>query len=176
MNGLEPGDFRSENDRDEIVKTLIQDSEARFNYQHVCDDHENPMLTRFWYRHSTGRNQSRSVVDSTKITKDVDIGEKNWAAIEDVMKPGGISIKVENPEHQEMKNLVKVLSSGLASLDKQLATGMGLAAMLNQKKMKDVAFKKPAEDTKAGFVWASNDPNDLKLVSIHQPPAKEAGG
>ena len=135
------------------------------------------MLTKFWYRHSTGRNQSRSVVDSTKINKDVDIGEKNWAAVEDIMEPGGITIKVENPEHQEMKNLVKVLASGLASLDKQLAGGMGLAAMLEQKKKKkDVSFKKPAEDTKACFVWASNDPNDPNLVSINRPPAKEAGG
>jgi hypothetical protein len=148
---LEPQDFENDEQRDEIVKTLIQDSEARFKYQHVADEHPSGQmcLTKFWYRHSTGRRETHTASDSTAIDKNLDIEDKKWNAIEDANKPDAVRIKVENPGFHIMKDQTTVLKSALISLEKQDGLGKGIGAVLKQKAAKDAGFSKPAEDCQA---------------------------
>ena len=151
MNGLEPNDFDGEESREETVATLIADSEARFSYEHVSTLHDsgNKMLTKYWYRQSIGTTESSSSIDKTTLSKTLDIGEKKWCgAIEN--KPD-VLIKVENPQYIEMKSQVRVLGSGLTSLEKQHGIGLSFAACLKEKSKKDATYDKMAVDCQADF-------------------------
>ena len=171
MNGFEVQDFSNEAARDEMAKTLIQDSEARFQYNHIADEHStgNKLLTKYWYRFSTGNTHTTTSADTTAISKTADLEDKNFSqkALGDIGLTGGVTVKVENPAFHLMKDRVEVLKSGLTALEKQYAIGLSLAATLKQKAQKAPAtgpndVKKAAADTQARII--------VFHVHCHLPP------
>ena len=171
MNGFEVQDFDKNEARDEMCQTLIQDSEARFQYKHIADEHPsgNKLLTKYWYRHSTGNTHTTTSSDSTAISKTADLDEKGFSqkALGDIGLTGTVAVKVENPAFHVMKDRVEVLKSGLTALEKQNALGLALAATLKQKAQKMRAsgpndVKKAANDTQARII--------IFHVHCHLPP------
>ena len=74
---MEPKDLQDEDQCEEIAQSLIKEAAARYGYEPQTKLHPTqPILNRYWYRHSLGRKETSG------SSKDTVIADQNENAID----------------------------------------------------------------------------------------------
>jgi hypothetical protein len=132
-----------------ILEALIADSEATFGYKSERFDHPSglPELTKYYYVHSEGKRTKQASRSSTTISTSGALGKEAMGKLALTGRDGGVTqVKVENPEHLEVKDKLKTMSSGKKQLDQMVSKGESMLALLKAKMAKNEPNSRKAYD------------------------------
>ena len=155
MNGLEPGDFQTDQERDEICETLCVDSAAQFGHDPTVVQHEsgNKALTKFFYKHSLGMKETAkaSTVTTVEDTTGDQLATKSFADMAQKSQ-GPLRIKMENPQFNDLQFQLSVLKTAKTQLEKAHTEGENISETLqamHKKSTDSPGLKKLADDMQA---------------------------
>lgn len=155
MNGLEPGDFVTDQERDEICETLCVDSAAQFGHEPtvVAHDTGKSALTKFFYKHSLGMKETAkaSTVTTIEDTTGDQLAAKSFSDTAQKVQ-GPLAIKMENPKFNALQTQLAVLKTAKSQLEKAHTDGENLSETLqamHKKEPTNPGLKKLADDMQA---------------------------
>ena len=136
INGLDPVSIGDEAAQIAVVETLVQDSEAKFDYKATFTKHPTLRLLDTWfYVFSRGVARTHVTEDSKtlELNREVSQNALKNASSSGASSSKDIQIKIESPELKKCKDLLDVVRSGEKLIVKHLATFAGLKAQAESK-------------------------------------------
>ena len=147
LNGLRWGDFTPE-EADKVLQELLRENVEQHGYQPQSSPNDRmPILSKYFYIHSTGRQQTKTVSNKEQWEKKTTDKDIVMATLTDSTSSsssgsgGGAQVKVENPKYAQFKEKLGLLQGSGTSLMKCEQQGDVLLSKFQVAGRNDAALK-----------------------------------
>ena len=109
----------SEEQMEEHLQELLKINHEEHQYEPQIIDHAKPEFRKYSYIVGKGRESIQSQMNRDELKMDQQLTSKGMEQLS-LLPSAPVNVKLEHPEHQELKNRIGVAKSGKAALEKLL--------------------------------------------------------